>query len=221
MTIQAADATDDLQASTPAAPDVPTSTSQAPSTGAVPPPAPGGVGAVFHPALPAIGVLAVLLVVAILVVRRMSRMPRDHPMRGAAMGFSALVAAVLGVLLLLEATPAGGALLTRGHAAYAEYLRERPADPLESYVPLYPGATPAQLVPSTQRWEASTSAPISAVAAFYQATDHHAGWKVELSAASGVVLMRHATGGEERLRIQAFRTKAQTRIEYELRRHIP
>jgi hypothetical protein len=182
------------------------------------------IGALFQHAVPDVGVLATLLVGAIVLLQLLRRMPRDYPLRGAAVGFTALGALGVGVLLAARAWPAAGAVVTQGRAAYdsahALSLRQRPVEPLESYVPLYPGASPAAQVPSTSRWEATTTAPVSAVAAFYHADPHHAGWKVELSAASGVVLMHPTEGGEERLRIQAFHGHP-TRIEYELRRHIP
>jgi hypothetical protein len=219
---QTSDTTDDLQSYSQTPDQAPR---QAPAQTVGPAPAPGqAVGAIFRRAVPDVGVLATLFVGAVILLWWLRRTPRGSPLRGAAFGFMALAALGLGALVAIRAVPAANAVVVGGHlaydSAYAAYLRQRPVAPLESYVPLYPGATPPVQVPSTWRWEATTDAPMSAVADFYRADGHHQGWKVEMSARSGVMLMRHAESGEERLRVQAFPGR-HTRIEYELRRHIP
>jgi hypothetical protein len=220
---QTSDTTDDLQSYSETPVGAPGhAVREAP--GLAPGQAPGqAVRTQLHGALPDAGVLATLLIAAILLLWWLRRTPRRYPMRGAAIGFTALAAVVVGVLLAIRVVPGAQGIVAGGHlaydSAYAAYLRRQPVAPLESYVPLYPDATPAVQVPATWRWEATTTAPVSEVATFYQADRHHQGWKVEMSAGAGVVLLRRAGRTEERLRIQAFPGR-HTRIEYELRRHI-
>ena len=179
------------------------------------------IGTVFDHAVPGIGVLAMLLAGAILLLAALRRVPRDYPLRGAAVVFTALAAVGLGALVAVRVGPATTSIVTSQRTVYTTFRKQqaasRPVEPLDAYVPLYPGATPPVLAPSTTRWEATAGASVPAVAAFYKV--HHAGWKVEMSAGSGVVLMRRMGDGEERLRIQAF-AGSPTRIEYELRRRI-
>jgi hypothetical protein len=179
------------------------------------------IGTAFDHAVPGIAVLAMLLAGVILLLAALRRVPRDYPLRGVAVVFTALATVGLGVLVAVRVGPATTSIVTGQRAVYTTFRTQqaasRPIEPLDAYVPLYPCATPPILAPSTTRWEATTGAPVPAVAAFYKV--HHAGWKVEMSAGSGVVLMRRTSDGEERLRIQAF-AGSPTRIEYELRRRI-
>jgi hypothetical protein len=202
--VQAADTVDDLQPSIPVVSGGGTHASSAPPSADTVTP----LGFAEVPLVPAV-LLAGALVVLVVTRRTWVRI------------VAVIVVLAMAGVLVVHTVPAAGALVTRGHAAYAQYLQDRPVDALEQYVPLFPGASIAQLVPSTRRWEATTTASVAAVGTFYQAEAHHAGWKVEMSAASGVMLMRHAGGGEERLRIQAFAGSPATRIEYELHRRIP
>jgi hypothetical protein len=187
--------------------------------------------------MPNIWVLLALLVGTGLLVRYLLRVPRDYPLRGKLLGIASTALFVLTAVVVFQVAKRLPVLSVSARRAASEYIAARPAASLATYVPLYPGADMARLLPGpsqplggrlSTRWTATTDAPIAHVVSYYRDPAHHVGWTVEVLAESGVMLKRSrlplGQTGVERLRIQArpgaSATNSRTTIEYELTRRL-
>ena len=172
--------------------------------------------------------LLAALVGAVLLVRYLVRTSPDYPFRGKLIGMASLAALVMTAVLGSRSAPVVRALAARVDQARGAFLASRPAEPLAAYVAIPPVIDSLRLVetaapalrgnrPSTG-WIAHTTAGAHVIR-FYRDSSHRAGWALELSADSMLVLARarHALGarGVERLSI---RLRAPAAVEYELTR---
>jgi hypothetical protein len=188
------------------------------------------------PHLPNSWILGAIFVGAFLFARYLLHTPRDYPLRGKLLGVTSIVIAALALVLIARGAKAGMALYANADQIRTRYLESRPADSLAQYIPMHPGVDSVRLVtlaadehtgrrPSTQ-WTAMSNVPATDVVNYYRDPAHHAGWRVEFSAATMLMLVRdeRALGqkGVERLRIQTrpagAGAHAKTLIEYELTR---
>ncbi len=191
---------------------------------------------VLLPGLPGPWVLLAIAAALVGLLWYLVRIPRDYPFRSALLSLGAL--ALAGVIIAAMAALGHAGSITRNldaavHSVAARTLAARRIAPLTDYVPAFPGADTAVRreqpalngLPAGTIWDETATRSISNVVRYYGDGAHHAGWQVEFSAPTGVVLHRTTTAlgqpADERLRIQASEASDDhTRIEFELTRRL-
>ncbi len=207
-----------------------------------PAPAVSRIHDILAAGVPNVWVMVGLTVGLVILITYMLRVPHDYPFRGAIVAFASmgfLVCAVITGMKVWDTMPhqlpdvRSGIKSIERHAADKE-----PVGPLETYVQRMPGGDTLSRheqpsvggLPGGTIWDETTSQPIADVIRYYSDDANHAGWQVEFSGASMIVLRRTVTSTSqqlenERMRIQArpnpdHQSARRTEIEFELTRRL-
>lgn len=193
-------------------------------------------------AVPNVWVMVGLTVGLLVLITYMVRVPHDYPFRGAIVAFASmgfLACAVVTGMKVWDNMPHQLPDVHAGIKAMEQHEAEKePVGPLETYVQRMPDGDALSRheqpsvggLPGGTIWDEATSQSIPDVIRYYSDDNNHAGWQVELSSATMIVLRRTVTSPSgqlenERMRIQPLpnpdkQSARRTEIEFELTRRL-